>query len=204
MNSARSITLDLVRHGEVRTPGLLCAAAEEPLSSEGWAKMRALKSRNDWDAILCSPSRRCAEFAAELGEHLEIPLKTDPAWRELDFGSWTGKQQEMLWQSDRDRLLRLWTRPLEFVAPDGEHMSDFATRVQDALQRLLGDPPGEKLLLITHAGVIRIILAATLGIDPIAAQRFSIAYAGLNRIRAFPDGEFSLLQWGIDTPARPV
>ena len=196
MNTPAVLTLDLVRHGTVRTPGLLCAAPDEPLSSEGWRQMRGLKSRGNWDAIISSPSLRCSRFAAELSEHLDIPLSTDPAWRELDFGSWTGKQREILWQTERERMLRLWSDPLRFTAPGGEGMADFVARVFAALAALLKHPPGSRVLLITHAGVIRAILVKVLGIDYIAAQRFNIGHARVNRIQAFADGEFSLLKWG--------
>jgi len=54
---------------------------------------------------------------------------------------------------------------------------------------------GASILVLTHAGVIRAILASALGIDYKSTQKFNIQHAKINRLRAYPDGEFSLLNW---------
>ena len=188
-------TLDLVRHGEIATPGLLCAGADEPLSNKGLAQMRTLKQGMKWDLIVSSPYKRCCAFASDLAHHMEIKHTVDDSWREMDFGRWTNLKQDSIWESDQQRLLQLWAQPLEFSAPGGEHMIDFVTRVQQAFNQLLKMHQGKTILLLTHAGVIRAILASTLSIDYKNTQKFSIQHAKINRLRAYPDGEFSLLNW---------
>lgn len=148
-----------------------------------------------WDIILSSPYHRCAEFSAELAHHLQVQHIIDPAWQEIDFGSWTDVSRETIWASDRERLLQLWTDPLAFCAPDGESMMDFVSRIESAFRELLQAHQGASILVLTHAGVIRAILASALGIDYKSTQKFNIQHAKINRLRAYPDGEFSLLNW---------
>ena len=74
-------------------------------------------------------------------------------------------------------------------------MLEFVIRVQNAFDQLLKVHQGKTILLLTHAGVIRAILANALTIDYKNTQKFSIQHAKINRLRAYPDGEFSLLNW---------
>lgn len=79
-------------------------------------------------------------------------------------------------------------------------MADFVFRIQTACTQLLLKHQGKSILLLTHAGVIRAVLADALGIDYRNTQKFNIGYAKINRIRSYPDGEFSLLSWGCSDP----
>ena len=200
MNQAAPTTLDMVRHGEIATPGLLCAGPDEPLSIAGRAQLEKLKNNQNWDIIVSSPYVRCCDFAQELACCLDVPLFVDAIWKEIDFGNWTDLTRQSIWESDRKRLLQLWSNPLEFTAPGGESMADFVFRIQTACTQLLLKHQGKSILLLTHAGVIRAVLADALGIDYRNTQKFNIGYAKINRIRSYPDGEFSLLSWGCSDP----
>jgi alpha-ribazole phosphatase len=193
--SANATTLDLVRHGEIATPGLLCAGEDEPLSDKGLAQMQALKQGMNWDLIVSSPYERCRMFASDLAQHLSIQHIVDDNWREIDFGNWINVQRDAIWESDQQRLLQLWSQPLDFCAPEGEHMVEFVGRILQAFNQLLKVHRGKTILLMTHAGVIRAILANALTIDYKNTQKFSIQHGKINRLRAYPDGEFSLLNW---------
>jgi len=189
-------TIDLIRHGEIATPGLLCAGAGEPLSDNGLAQMQALKRcRSSWDVIVSSPYVRCSKFAAQLAQYLKVQHLIEPDFQEIDFGEWTDVPQDLIWASNRQQLLQLWEDPLEFTAPYGEPMIEFVHRVQSALIRLLDIHQGKSIVLLAHAGVIRAILAHVLDIEYKNTQKFNIEHAKLNRIHAYADGEFSLQRW---------
>jgi alpha-ribazole phosphatase len=195
MKQAAATTLDMVRHGEIATADLLCADRQEPLSDKGRAQLERLKLKLGWDLIISSPSARCSDFAEDLASHLTLPLDLNPSWQEIDFGAWTGITRQSIWEKDKERLLQLWSSPLEFCAPEGESMADFVRRIQSAFAQLLHKHHGKHILLLTHAGVIRAILASALDIDYRNTQKFNVEYAKINRLRAYPDGEFSLLNW---------
>lgn len=162
MSSAAYTTLDLVRHGQIATRGLLCAGANEPLSSIGTAQMEPLESGIQWDIIVSSPYVRCSGFAGELARKQALPITIDSAWQEIDFGTWTDIKRESIWATDQQRLLQLWSDPLKFTAPGGESMADFVARIHAAFENLLQVHQGKSILVLTHAGVIRAILALAL------------------------------------------
>lgn len=189
-------TIDLVRHGEVQTPGLFCAMANEPLSEIGWSQLNTLKSPTKWSAIISSPQIRCSEFASQLAQHQSIPLCVDQAWREMDFGRWTGQPYQSIWETDTLLLKQLWKAPLDFTAPEGENMRDFIARIHGAWGKCLNQHRDEHILVLTHAGAIRALLATVLNIDYQSTQKFTVGHGKINRIRCWPDGEVSLINWG--------
>ncbi len=195
MSTAAFTTLDLVRHGEIATRGLLCAGRDETLSATGKTQLETLKPGLKWDLVVSSPYKRCADFAQELASSQGLPLIIDPAWQEIDFGAWTDVTRESIWASNRQQLLQLWSDPMNFSAPDGESMLDFTNRVQSAFVELLEAHAGKSILMLSHAGVLRAIIANALGIDYHSTQKFNVEHAKINRLRAYPDGEFSLLNW---------
>ena len=83
--------------------------------------------------------------------------------------------------TDRHRRLEeLFGRALELEP--GE-MDAFVDRVSDGFERLLADYPGQSVLVVAHAGVIRAILATVLNMPPVAMYRIHVANAGLTRLR---------------------
>lgn len=198
-SSAPATTIDLVRHGEVQTPGLFCANPDEALSDIGWAQLNALAPPDHaplpWRRIISSPQRRCREFAEKFAQQRAIPLSIEPDFREMNFGDWTGRSYQSVWDGEREQLMQLWSNPLSFTPPgaDGESMLDFISRIETAWIALLSRYAGQNVLLLTHAGVIRGVLATTLGMDYQLTQKLHIAHGRVNRVRCYPDGETSLL-----------
>lgn len=191
-------TIDLVRHGEVQTPGLFCAHANEALSETGWQQMSLLENLHVWDQIVSSPYARCQQFAQRLAKRKSLPLLSDEGLQEMNFGRWQGKTQQSIWDKESDQLQQLWSSPLDFTAPDGESMLAFIERTQAAWQQLLSEYENKSILLLSHAGVIRAILSIALDIDYVSAQKFNIAHGKINRLRYYSDQQYSLQAWGVD------
>jgi broad specificity phosphatase PhoE len=162
--------IDLLRHGEA-APGLcLGSASDPPLTEAGWAQMAAALAGGGWDGVVCSPSRRCAEFAAGLG----LPLRQDGRFRELGFGGWEGRPWAELYQEAGGPLLAFQRDPSACAnpAPGGEPFGDFERRVGGAWDDLLSAAAGRRWLLVAHAGVLRAVLRRVLGFP--AARGFAI------------------------------
>lgn len=190
-------TVDLLRHGQVATPNLFCAPHHEPLGNSGWKQMTIATQPGNWQAVITSPSRRCHDFARLLAQRLACPFAVDERFGEMDFGDWVGQTQTTIWEQQPELMQQLWYQPRRFVAPNGEAMEDFITRVQDGWSSLQTDYAGQHVLLLTHAGVMRVILAKVLDVLYQKTLRFEIGYAQLSRVRIYPDGETSLLGHGL-------
>lgn len=189
--------VDLLRHGQVATQGLFCATAQEPLSTEGWNQLKQATQNGQWDVVITSPFRRCHDFAKTIKQRLGCEFVVEPRFQEMDFGDWMGQKQSWIWEHDAEHLSKLWQQPRSFVAPNGESMENFSLRVHDAWSDLQTVYAGERVLVVTHAGVMRVLLGKTLDILYAKTLRFNIPHASFTRISAYEDGECSLEAHGV-------
>jgi alpha-ribazole phosphatase len=157
--------LDLLRHGETELGGGLRGSLDDALTDKGWAQMRAaVIEQGPWDRLVSSPLQRCARFAEELGAQLGLPVQLDKDLQELHFGAWEGQSAKALMETDAEALGLFWADPYSFTPPQGEPVVDFSTRVLAAVARLHVAYAGERVLLISHGGVMRLLLAQARGL----------------------------------------
>jgi broad specificity phosphatase PhoE len=165
----------------------LDAAEVSPLSPEtlplplpeAETPVRSAAGRGTWDRILCSPLQRCAAFALALGERARIEVEPLDAFRERGFGVWEGKRADEI---EPDALARFWTDPAGYDPPDAEPFAEFRQRVIDGWQRLV-DEGAERSLVITHGGVIRVILGEILGLPDDRLILIEVPHACRTRLR---------------------
>lgn len=190
-------TVDLLRHGKVATPNLFCAPNKEPLGITGWKQLTLATRDGHWDAIITSPSRRCHDFARQLANRLDCPFEVDARFGEMNFGDWIGKTHTEIWEQEAELMQQLWLQPRRFVAPNGEAMEDFINRIHYAWAELHEQYAGQNVLVLTHAGVIRVVLARVLDVLYQKTLRFEVGYAQISRVRTYPDGVSSILGHGL-------
>ncbi|SDO39842.1 alpha-ribazole phosphatase [Pseudomonas arsenicoxydans] len=160
-----TLRLDLLRHGETELGGGLRGSLDDALTSEGWEQMRAVVvEQGPWDRLISSPLQRCARFAEELGVKSGLPVVLDKDLQELHFGAWEGQSAAALMETDAEALGLFWADPYAFTPPDGEPVADFSKRVLAAVERLHAAYAGERILLISHGGVMRLLLAQARGL----------------------------------------
>jgi alpha-ribazole phosphatase len=160
-----TLRLDLLRHGETELGGGLRGSLDDALTDKGWAQMRAaVVEQGPWDRLVSSPLQRCARFAQELGAQLSVPVSLDKDLQELHFGDWEGQSAAVLMETDAEGLGRFWADPYAFTPPQGEPVADFSRRVLTAVERLQASYAGERVLLISHGGVMRLLLAQARGL----------------------------------------
>jgi alpha-ribazole phosphatase len=160
-----TLRLDLLRHGETELGGGLRGSLDDALTEKGWAQMRsAVLEQGPWDRLVSSPLQRCARFAQELGAQLSVPVSLDKDLQELHFGDWEGQSAAVLMETDAEGLGRFWADPYAFTPPQGEPVVDFSRRVLTAVERLQASYAGERVLLISHGGVMRLLLAQARGL----------------------------------------
>ena len=175
-----TLRLDLLRHGETELGGGLRGSLDDALTEKGWAQMRAaVVAGGPWDRLVSSPLQRCARFAAELGEQLNLPVQLDKDLQELHFGAWEGQSAAALMESDAEALGLFWADPYAFTPPQGEAVSDFAARVLGAIARLHRAYAGERVLLISHGGVMRLLLAQARGLPREQLLSVEVAHASV-------------------------
>ncbi|OPA86787.1 histidine phosphatase family protein [Pseudomonas fluorescens] len=181
--------LDLLRHGETELGGGLRGSLDDALTARGWEQMRAaVAERGPWDRLISSPLQRCARFADELGARLNLPVHLEKDLQELHFGAWEGQSAAALMDTDAEGLGLFWADPYGFTPPEGEPVSAFSERVLGAVSRLHQTYAGERVLLISHGGVMRLLLARARGLPREQLLNVEVGHGGLFSLWVAADG----------------
>ena len=171
----------VLRHGAVAGRPHVCRGAlDEPLSALGWRQLEAVTrawrdAASRFDAVASSPLSRCRAFAEVYARDAGLPLRVDDAFREIAFGAWEGLTVEQA--AARDPALYRQFRAGGAAAPGGEHAEAFRARVVAGWQAWLAEATGERRLLVTHAGVMRVLLAHLLELPPAMVWRIALPEA---------------------------
>lgn len=189
------IRLDVLRHGECQGGEIFRGATDVALSDAGWQQMRASAERAaaPWQRIVSSPLQRCRAFAEELSARLEIPLSVDPDWREMSFGQWEGQLREEVFAREAQAISAFYRDPVNCAPPQGEAGDVLQARVVEAYQRVLAEASGQHVLIVTHGGVIRALLAHVLGMPLQRMFTLDVPYACLSGLHHVERAGFSRL-----------
>ena len=179
-----TLHLDLLRHGETELGGGLRGSLDDALTDRGWEQMReAVAAGGPWDRLVSSPLQRCARFAEQLGVRLDLPVHLDKDLQELHFGAWEGCSAAALMDTDAEALGRFWADPYAFTPPDGEPVLEFSKRVLAAVERLTVAYAGERVLLVSHGGVMRLLLAQARGLPREQLLNVEVGHGALFSLR---------------------
>ena len=210
-SNGKTTNLYLMRHGECEGGQILRGQTDVALSALGKTRMKQAIEQLDLDPefdretgfeqVICSPLRRCSEFALSIYLEKGIPLKMEDGLKEIDFGDWDGETLETLYENSADVIEMYWKNPWAFTPPNGETMQAFESRVNKSWDSIVSQYAGQTLLLVTHGGVIRHLMSKALGATGVAGfyTQLALAYASIVKITVYssPQGEhFTKLHWG--------
>lgn len=143
------------------------AAPDEPLDAGGRAKVAALRL-GSVGQVWTSPVRAAEETAELLG----LAAEREPVLRDMAYGKWAGRSLEDL-HADSPAAVTAWLAAPEAGAPGGESMAAVIGRVSGWLGQVA--ETDDAVLAITHAAVIRAVLASALGLPVAATLRVDVA-----------------------------
>ncbi|WP_406683132.1 alpha-ribazole phosphatase [Seonamhaeicola sp. MEBiC1930] len=127
-----------------------------------------LPSSNDIK-IISSPLRRCALLAQNLGKDLTL----DDRLKELNFGDWELKE----WNFIPEKEINPWMKDFVNVqTPNGESYTQLASRVFSLAEEVIASKEFKKVIIVSHAGPIRAILAKILNIPLKNSFKIKIEY----------------------------
>ncbi|WP_439581816.1 alpha-ribazole phosphatase [Dyadobacter bucti] len=143
----------LIRHTTPElTPGLIYGRLDVPLTSAFDEELELIKTKlpENFDVVYSSPATRCTILAKEIDDK----FITDSRLTELHFGDWEGKT----WDTVDQGALQIWMDDFVNVCvPRGESMLDLKKRVAEFWEDLR-QKDHQKIAVVTHAGVIRMLL----------------------------------------------
>lgn len=198
---AETINVYLLRHGEITHTGSLAGHTDFELTDLGLSQMHQSISSLSFDYCISSPLQRCHIFAEQTATARQLALEVCDEIKEMNFGAWDGKSYEHLWQQPKPNIGDFWHKPFEHAPPEGESFSAFYQRVTNWWQSFLNNQALQDTLVVTHAGVIKCLLAHLLAvendqnqIEKIASQ-ISVSYGQIIKISVFKqDGKMPYTQ----------
>lgn len=168
-----------IRHAETDLAGKFCGHADPPINAAGHRQidklLESLRSEKI-AAIFTSDLERAKTTARALAEFFAVPCVARQDLREIGFGAWETLTWEQVETLD-STFARQWLDQFpQLTPPQGEAFETFQARVMAAVSELLSRPRCGPVALVTHAGVMRVVLQNFCGIAEKAAWTLTKSY----------------------------
>lgn len=178
----------LVRHGStpLNEQGVYFGWLDPGLSDNGKLQADRLVPTMDslpLDRVYLSPLRRCTETAAPSLAGRDIPVVHDDRLKEMHFGKWEGLRYQEIEAMDPEGWTAFTTDWKSFCIPDGEGFSGFYERVAHFAKEIKGGRETERILIVAHQGVLRVLTACLLDLSEDDVFHFNFEHATLSHIR---------------------
>ncbi|MDH6570330.1 putative phosphoglycerate mutase [Streptomyces sp. SAI-117] len=197
-------TLLLTRHGQTiwHAENRYAGVSDIGLTDEGRAQAEALgrwAATHRPDAIWTSPLSRAIATAEPAARALGREPHREPALRECDFGVLEGRTLAEFAAEVPDAAEAFRADPVAYPFPGAENPLDAAARGTAALRRIAAAHPGERVLVVAHNTLLRLVLCTVLGI-PLAEYRRvfpRLRNAAITELRLGEDGSAALLSLNV-------
>ena len=106
------------------------------------------------EILIASPLNRTRQTAEAISRTTGLEIIFDEAWFELSFGTWDGKSIEEVRTEEPDNY-QAWLNSTSYAPGGGESYDEASVRIEEALEKLVAQYPGKKIIVVTHNGVIK-------------------------------------------------
>ncbi|NPV27524.1 MAG: alpha-ribazole phosphatase [Firmicutes bacterium] len=164
------LRLIIVRHGETvwNKEGKYQGHTDVQLTELGWQQAVQVARRlrdKPVVAVYASDLSRAYETAAVIARKHNLPVVQMSELREINFGAWEGLTFEEIGRRYADIRKRWLQDPANTRLPQGETFRELAQRAGEAVEKILANHSEGTVVLVTHGGVIAVLLCRFLGLD---------------------------------------
>lgn len=140
-------------------------------------KLAEIKPANCYaSAVYSSPMRRCAKLAEALNLGAVIE---DKRLMELDFGDWELRRWDTIPRDTFDH----WAHDhVNQAPPNGETFNQLHQRATEFLMEVNTNSAEAPIVVVTHGGVIRALLAEALGLTLMNVFRIQIDFSSVTQL----------------------
>ncbi|MFH8517836.1 histidine phosphatase family protein [Streptomyces gelaticus] len=168
-------TLLLARHGQTvwHAENRYAGVSDIALTDEGRRQARQLgewAALNRVDAVWTSTVSRAIETARPACEALGLTPRREHELRECDFGEVEGRTLAEFASEQPEWARQYRADPVAHPFPGAEDPRVAAARGTAALRRIAGGHPGQRVLVVAHNTLLRLVLCELLSI-PLGAYR---------------------------------
>jgi len=181
----------LIRHAVAEGNGRFQGHTDVPLAPGAGPQVQMLVrkiSRYPIQAVYSSDLQRAHATANAVARRFDAEIVVRPGLREIHFGRWEG----LSWRQVARRFPRLspgWLAHFPHHSiPGAERLDAFKKRVTRELDEIVSANTGSCVAIVTHAGVVRLILAGALGVPDRNLFRMALNPGALSVIDFLQDG----------------
>ena len=149
-------------------------------------------------AVYASPLERTQETARIVARPHRLRVRTRRGIGEVDYGEWTNQPLSQL------RRRKLWptiqSTPSRVTFPGGESIRGAQSRAIDAVEAIAKDHGDEVVAAVSHADVIKAVLAHYLGMHLDAFQRLVVSPASTSMVHLPAGGPPTVLACNTPGP----
>jgi len=188
-----SIRLWLARHGQTawnaqnRYMGQIDHALDDTGERQA-AKLGGRLAGETISAIYTSDLLRARQTASAIAAHHSCPMIIEARLREMDFGTWEGLTYAEIQEIDKINLEAWEADRLKNSPPGGESLDQFSSRVEQAYWEIIHAHPEETILVVSHGGVLKVLLCLVLDLPPERYWQIQLSPASLSEIWIYPEG----------------
>ena len=163
-------------------PGICYGQADLGLADSFAAELQSIQAKLEHitnPVLVCSPLRRCSILAESLAQYFDTPVvNKDVRLMELNFGDWELRK----WADIPQGVVSEWSDThIRQAPPNGESYVELHARVKEFFVELTSKQH-EQVLVFTHAGVIRALVAEISGRPLTAAANIEVDYGSVTHV----------------------
>ena len=201
-------TILLVRHGEndwVKKHRLAGWIEGIHLNENGRQQAAAAAERLaalPIKAIYSSPVLRCRETADFIAASQNLPVNLLETIGEVRYGKWEGKKIKKLAKKKEWFTVQFYPSRMQF--PGGDTLRGVQSRGIEALEALAqAHDDKDIIVVVSHADLIKLVLAHYLGVHIDLFQRIIISPASVSLLHLAPNGVVRVGRVNDDGPLKP-
>ena len=190
----------LVRHGETiwNREGRIQGHLDSPLNPEGIAQAKTLAERlrvESFDALISSDLGRALHTAQYIATRTGHAVSVDARLRERHYGVFQGMTRSEAKSLYPDVYALYHDESVTYPIPGGESTQVCFMRNLECLQELATRYPANRIVVVTHGGVLDGLHRHVMRLPYVGSRAFTIVNASLNWF-TYEDGKWRLDRWG--------
>ena len=185
----------LVRHGVTSHTGhrLSGRMPDIPLSASGRSESEVAATslaKVRLKSIYSSPMDRCIETARIIADKHGLPARTRRDLAEVEYGTWTNRSLKAVARTKLWSSVQKWPSGTRF--PEGESFVEIQARGVAVLEDLRIRHPKDRICVVSHGDVIRLVMAHYMGIHLDLFQRILVTPSSISVLSVTDSGPLVL------------
>lgn len=194
-----------IRHGETSWNRIkrIQGHIDIPLADTGVEQAQRLAQRLSrevrdgarLDAIYSSDLQRARQTAGPTAKALGLAPRLVENLRERAYGVFQGHDSGEIALRYPDDYARWQTRDPGFAPEGGESVRGFYHRVLHAVEKIVAAHAGERIVCVTHGGVLDCVYRYARGLGLDAPRDYPLLNTSINTVEFDEDGKARVLRW---------